>query len=62
MTDAPNGISASLANLKHCFPNGIPMIVMNTPMLDTKYSRAMKYPPNRTQIIFPRIFMCYRVL
>ena len=54
--------TATLRDVYHCIPKGIPMIVINKPILDTKYSSAMKKPPNRTQMIFPRIFMCYRVL
>ena len=28
-TDAPNGMSASRAILKHCLPNGMPIMVMH---------------------------------
>ncbi len=58
----PKGQRASTPSFRVCIPKGIPMIVINKPMLDTKYSSATKKPPNRTQIIFPRIFMCNRVL
>lgn len=59
---AAEGQRASTPSFRVCIPKGIPMIVINKPILDTKYSSAMKKPPNRTQMIFPRIFMCYRVL
>ena len=43
-TVAPNGISASFASLKHCLPNGMPMIVMQNSTPITADSNAMGTP------------------
>ena len=53
----PNGHSANTPSFKVCNPKGIPIIVMNSPTLEMKYSMAMNSPPKTTQIIFPKIFM-----
>ena len=51
MTDAPNGISASLANLKHCFPNGIPMMVMHRTSPTIAVVTASSIPPKMSHRI-----------
>lgn len=53
----PNGHIAKLANFNVWNPNGIPMIVIINKMLAIKYSMATHKPPNKSQIIFPNIFI-----
>ena len=54
-TDAPNRMSASLANLKHCFPNGIPMMVMHQTSPTIAHSKKSHIPQSRIHRIFPII-------
>ena len=58
----PKGHRASTPSFKVCKPNGMPMMVINSPTLETKYSMAMNNPPKTTQIIFPKIFMFYGIM
>ena len=44
LTVFPNGRITNLANLKHCFPNGIPMIVMHQNKPKKKYPIASHKP------------------
>lgn len=53
-TSLPNGKNASFANLKHCFPMGIPTIVMHQSTPAATQLRPVHSPPNRNQRIFPR--------
>lgn len=49
-TSAPKGISDSLANLKHCFPNGIPIIMIhhNIPAMTKPMHKSI--PPKIIQM------------
>lgn len=49
---APNGISASCANLKHCKPNGIPTIVKHQIMPIDIDSNISSHPKTKSHIIF----------
>ena len=53
----PNGQRASVAIFRVWMPNGIPMIVMMSRRLAITYSIAMKMPPNRSQMMLPRVFI-----
>ena len=53
----PKGHNANIPSLTVWSPKGIPMIVINNPILAMKYSTATKIPPNSNQMIFPKIFM-----
>ena len=52
-TSFPNGKKARLANLKHCRPTGMPMIVMHQRQPASTQARPPINPPNRNQRIFP---------
>ena len=56
----PKGYNANIPSLTVWSPKGIPMIVINNPILAMKYSTATKIPPNSNQMIFPKIFMFQR--
>ena len=56
----PKGHNANIPSLTVWSPKGIPMIVINNPILAMKYSTATKIPPNSNQMIFPKIFMFQR--
>ena len=51
---APNGLSASFAILKNCFPKGIPTMVMHHKQPIRKLPRAIHHPLMRNQITFTR--------
>ena len=51
----PKGHNANIPSLTVWSPKGIPMIVINNPILAMKYSTATKIPPNSNQMIFPKI-------
>ena len=51
-TTAPNGISASFANLKNCFPNGIPIIVIQRTQPHTAFATAIGIHVRISQKIF----------
>ena len=48
---APKGISESLANLKNCLPNGIPIIVMQRRHPQTALAIAIGIPVTMSQIM-----------
>lgn len=51
---APNGINANFACLKHCNPNGIPIIVMQRSTPLSAANPAIGKPPKIIQRIFKR--------
>src|SRR5690606_36869857 len=61
-TSRPKGKSIRTAILKHCNPNGIPMMVKHKTSPAVMYSNAVAKPPNNNQIILPIKFMCYAYL
>ena len=50
----PKGISANWANLKHCFPKGIPIIVIQKRMPFRNATIANSSPPNKIQRILSK--------
>lgn len=50
-TDAPKGIKDSLAILKHCFPIGMPRIVMHQRQPRMQYPIAISRPKKMIQIM-----------
>ena len=58
----PNGHKINVANLKHCKPNGIPMIVKHKINPPHKYAKAEINPPKTNQIILPIKFILLFVL
>lgn len=56
-TCLPNGKNASPANLKHCNPIGIPMIVIHQPIPAITHESPAAKPPNINHKIFPSILM-----
>ena len=52
LTVAPNGINASFAILKHCIPNGMPMMVQHSNIPFTAAHIASGMPLMIIQIIF----------
>lgn len=46
-----------MPNLKVCKANGMPTIVKANGTLAMKYSRAVKMPPNTSQIMFPIVLI-----
>lgn len=52
-TSFPNGKKARLANLKHCRPTGMPMMVMHQRQPASTQASPPINPPNRNQRIFP---------
>lgn len=52
-TSFPNGKKARLANLKHCSPTGMPMMVMHQRHPASTQARPPINPPNRNQRTFP---------
>lgn len=57
VTSLPNGKNASPANLKHCKPIGIPMIVIHHPIPAITHESPAAKPPNINHKIFPSIPM-----
>lgn len=55
VTSLPNGKNASPANLKHCKPIGIPMIVIHHPIPAITHESPAAKPPNINHKIFPSI-------
>lgn len=53
----PNGHNITTANFNVCSPKGIPIMVINNPMLLTTYSMHVAKPPNSSQMMFPSNFM-----
>lgn len=53
----PNGHKANIPNLIHWIPKGIPIIVIIKARPANKYSTAIINPPNRNQIILPKVFI-----
>ena len=51
-TDAPKGVSDSLASLKHCLPKGMPMMVMHHKRLANRKLRDRHRPPKMIQMTF----------
>ena len=49
---APNGRNEIRMSLKHCFPKGIPIIVMQKINPATRYPTPSSIPPKISQIIF----------
>ena len=53
----PNGKSDSFAILKHCLPNGIPIMVMHQIMPRKNQDNAEKKPVNKNQRLLPIVFI-----
>ena len=49
----PNGAKPTIANLKHCIPNGMPTIVKQSTNPPKIYWKNIKIPPKITQIMLP---------
>jgi hypothetical protein len=56
ITLCPNGQSTRLPILKHCNPQGIPIIVIQSMRPPMKYPKAAKKPPKTNHMIFPGKF------
>lgn len=54
----PNGQNANSANLKHCTPIGIPIIVMQNMHPARHHASPPSRPPNKNQSMFPNVFIC----
>lgn len=54
----PNGKSSSIPILKHCMPNGMPIMVIQKTKPVIKYPNAEKKPPQISQIKLPIAFIC----
>ena len=53
----PKGARPTIANLKHCSPKGIPIMVRQRIKPPMMYSIKMKNPPKIIQIILPKRFI-----
>lgn len=53
----PKGARPTIANLKHCIPNGIPIIVKHKIKPPIIYSKKINIPPKITQMILPIKFI-----
>src|SRR5690349_9571917 len=53
----PKGHSTTAANLKHCKPQGIPMMEMHNTNPPIMYPMAAARPPNSSQMILPSKLM-----
>ena len=53
----PNGKSSSIPILKHCMPNGMPIIVTQKTKPVIKYPNAARKPPQISHIKLPIAFM-----
>lgn len=53
----PKGASPTIANLKHCMPNGIPIMVRHSIKPPKIYPKKMNIPPKMIQMILPNKFM-----
>ena len=49
----PKGARPTIANLKHCMPNGMPTIVKQSTNPPKIYWKKIKMPPKITQIMLP---------
>lgn len=56
-TSFPKGKKASLANLKHCVPTGMPTIVIHQSMPYTANTNPATIPPSKNQSKFPISFI-----
>ena len=56
-TDAPKGIRDSLAILKHCFPIGMPRIVMHQRQPRMQYPIAISRPKKMLTVFFIRLIL-----
>jgi hypothetical protein len=56
----PNGANPTIANLKHCSPKGMPMMVRQRIKPPIIYSKKINIPPKMIQIILPiKFMMCF---
>ena len=55
----PNGAKVSLANLKHCLPKGIPIIVIHHKSPAKAQLRLLTSPPQMIHKMFPRVFILH---
>lgn len=53
----PKGNRLSTANLKHCIPKGMPIIVMHQKIPTKHQHNPANNPPNKNQIILPNKFI-----
>lgn len=65
-TSLPNGQNASVANLKHCIPTGIPTMVIHQIHPAKIHDSPPSRPPKRNHRILPKnliffSFVCYRL-
>lgn len=56
-TSLPNGQNASPANLKHCTPIGIPIMVMHHKQPAIIHANPLNKPPNINHNMFPNNFI-----
>jgi transcriptional regulator CtsR len=54
-----NGKNDMDANLKHCFPQGIPMIVMQQTSPANHQDSPLRNPPNMNQRILPNVLIVF---
>ena len=55
----PKGARPTNANLKHCIPKGIPIIVRQSIKPPIMYSKNINIPPKTIQIILPIKFILF---
>ena len=58
----PKGARPTIANLKHCIPNGIPIMVRHKNKPPMIYPKKMNSPPKIIQIILPNKFIVSFIL
>lgn len=61
-TSLPKGQKAREANLKHCRPMGIPIIVIHHKMPARIHERPCHNPPHKNQMIFPKQPIIFHLL
>lgn len=61
ITFLPKGHSTKPAILKHCSPNGIPIIVKHITSPPTKYPIAESNPPKISQMRLPKKFIATKI-
>lgn len=58
----PNGAKPTMANLKHCIPNGMPTMVKHKTNPPKIYWKNINIPPKIIQMILPKKLMFLRVI
>ncbi len=55
LTSFPNGRKDSLANLKHCSPYGMPMMLMHQIAPENSQASPLRQPPNMNHMMLPNV-------